>query len=106
MSMSSEESSSKSPAQSSRGGSSRGGSFTQTPRSQASNTIERYVDKAKSKLSRRTHGAEILPDDEQDFEHQKAKAIEKQRREEEYERLKLKDRTVFGMGGSGGFGSG
>ena len=59
------------------------------------------MDKARSKLGGRPSGAEALPDDEQDFERQKAKAIEKQRRKDEYERLGLGDRTTFGMPGSG-----
>lgn len=61
------------------------------------------MEKAKSKLGRRPSGADVLPDDEQDFERQKAKAIEKQRRKEEYERLGLGDRTKFGMPGAGGW---
>lgn len=64
------------------------------------------MDKAKSKLSRRPSGAETLPDDEQDFERQKAKEVEKQRRKEEYERLGLEDRTKFGMPGAGGWKAG
>ena len=64
------------------------------------------MDKTKSKLGRRPSGAESLPDDEEDFQRQKAKAIEKQRRKEEYERLGLSDRTKFGMSGAGGWNAG
>lgn len=63
------------------------------------------MEKAKSKLARRPSGAEALPDDEQDFERQKARAIEKQRRKDEYERLGLSDRTKYGMPGSGNWGA-
>jgi hypothetical protein len=62
------------------------------------------MDKARSKLGRRPSGAESLAADEAEFERQKAKEIEKQRRKEEYERLGLGDRTKFGMpGGAGGW---
>ena len=64
------------------------------------------MDKAKSKLGRRPSNAETLPDDEEDFERQRAKAIEKQRRKEEYERLGLAEQTKFGMAGAGGWRAG
>jgi len=61
------------------------------------------MDKAKQKLGRKPSGADALPDSEEDFERQKAKAVEKQKRKEEYERLGLGDKTKFGMPGSGSF---
>ncbi|KAK4957305.1 hypothetical protein LTR10_005267 [Elasticomyces elasticus] len=61
------------------------------------------VGKAKAKLSRHPGGAEALADDEEDFQRQKAKEVEKQKRKEEYERLGLGDRTKYGMGGAGGW---
>ena len=69
-------------------------------------SLSSAMDKAKSKLSRRPSGPEALPNDEQDFQRQKAKALEKQRRKEEYERLGLDDRMKFGLKGAGGFNSG
>jgi len=71
---------------------------------QRKSSIERAMDKARSKLGRRPSGAESLAADEAEFERQKAKEIEKQRRKAEYERLGLGDRTKFGMpGGAGGW---
>ena len=69
-------------------------------------SVERAMDKAKSKLGRRPSGSEALPNDEQDFERQKAREVEKQRRKEDYERLGLDDRVKFGMKGAGGWNSG
>ena len=69
-------------------------------------TVERAMDKAKSKLGRRPSGSQALPNDEQDFERQKAREVEKQRRKEDYERLGLDDRVKFGMKGAGGWNSG
>lgn len=60
--------------------------------------------KAKSKLSRRPAGSESLPGSAEDFEKQKSKEVEKARRQVEYERLKLREQTIFGMRGAGGFG--
>lgn len=58
------------------------------------------MDKAKSKLGRSPSGAEALAGDEKEFERQKAKAVEKKRRREEFERLCLEDRTKYGsLGG-------
>ena len=61
------------------------------------------MDKARSKLGRQPSDSVSIASSEDDFQKQKAKAIEKQRRKEEYERLGLGDRTKYGMGGSGGF---
>ncbi|KAK3073934.1 hypothetical protein LTR53_004062 [Teratosphaeriaceae sp. CCFEE 6253] len=66
-------------------------------------SLNGMVDKAKAKLGRRPSGAEALAGDEEDFERQKAKEVEKQKRKEEYERLGLGDRTKYGMGGTGGW---
>lgn len=63
------------------------------------------MDKAKSKLSRQPAGSESLPGSAEDFEKQKSKEVEKARRQAEYERLKLRERTIFGMSGAGGFNS-
>lgn len=57
------------------------------------------MDKAKNKLGGSRSGAKTLPSDELEYERQRAKAEEKQRRQEEYERLGLKDRTLYGMPG-------
>lgn len=68
-------SSSKSSASSTRGGSS-----TEPHRK---STIERAMEKAKAKLGRRPSDAESLASNDEEYERQKAKAIEKQRRIEE-----------------------
>lgn len=66
--------------------------------------MERAMDKARSKLGRRPSGAESLASDDAEFERQKAKEVEKQRRKADYERLGLGDKTKFGMpGGAGGW---
>lgn len=64
------------------------------------------MEKAISKISRKPSGAKSLPQDEADFERQKAKEIDKLKRAEEYERLALADRTKFGLPGAGGWNSG
>lgn len=69
-------------------------------------SIERAMDKAKSKLGSRSSRVESLPDDDADFERQKAKEMEKYRRKAEYERLELREKTIFGMKGAGGWTSG
>ena len=74
--------------------------------SRQKSSVERAMDKAKSKLGRRPSGSEALPNDERDFERQKAREVEKQRRKEDYERLGLDDRVKFGMKGAGGWNSG
>ncbi|RMX79497.1 hypothetical protein D0869_08268 [Hortaea werneckii] len=62
------------------------------------------MEKAKAKLSRsKPSNSESLPGDEADFEKQKAKDVEKQKRKEEYERLGLKEQTTFGLSGAGGW---
>ncbi|RMY74614.1 hypothetical protein D0863_03133 [Hortaea werneckii] len=62
------------------------------------------MEKAKARLSRsKPSNSESLPDDEADFEKQKAKDVEKQKRKEEYERLGLKEQTTFGLSGAGGW---
>ena len=96
-------SSARSPASSTRGGSSLDSVRRADAPERQRSSVERAMGKAKSRLSRRPSGAEALPDDEEDFERQKAKAIEKQRRKEEYERLGLGDRTKFGFPGAGGW---
>ena len=77
-------SSARSPASSTRGGSSLDSVRRADAPERQRSSVERAMGKAKSRLSRRPSGAEALPDDEEDFERQKAKAIEKQRRKEEY----------------------
>lgn len=62
-------------------------------------SVERAMDKAKNKLGRSTRGTESLPNDELDFERQRAKTLEKQQRKEEYERLGLSEKTKYGSGG-------
>ncbi|KAI6861718.1 hypothetical protein KC343_g11653 [Hortaea werneckii] len=62
------------------------------------------MEKARAKLARsKPSNSEFLPDDEADFEKQKAKDVEKQKRKEEYERLGLKEQTTFGLNGAGGW---
>ncbi|KAK5131761.1 hypothetical protein LTR08_000592 [Meristemomyces frigidus] len=61
------------------------------------------IDKAKAKLSRHPSGAEALPEDEEDFERQKAKDVEKQKRNQDYKRLGLADKTKYGTAGAGGW---
>lgn len=60
------------------------------------------MDKARSKVGSRS-GSEVLANDELEYERQRAKAAEKQRRKEEYERLGLKDKTKFGQPGGVSF---
>jgi hypothetical protein len=62
-------------------------------------SISRAVDKAKAKLSRSPAGAEVLADDDEQFEKMKKKEVKKEQRKEEYERLNLGDQTKFGMKG-------
>src|ERR1700761_6087605 len=100
MSISSTASSSRSPASSTRGGSSVESGRRAEPTERRRSGVERVMDKARSKLGRGPIGAEMLPNDEEDFEQQKAKEIEKQRRKEEYERLGLGERTKFGSPGA------
>ncbi|TKA31816.1 hypothetical protein B0A50_01895 [Salinomyces thailandicus] len=82
-------------------------SSTQTsstqPAERSRSPIAQAMEKAKAKLSRRPSGSEALPNDEKDFEKQEARAVEKQKRKEEYERLGLAEQTKYGMGGAGGW---
>lgn len=64
------------------------------------------MDKTMSKVTRRNKDAARLSDDDEEFEKQKAKQIEKYRRKAEYEQLALREKTVFGMKGAGGWTSG
>ncbi|KAI7087315.1 hypothetical protein KC356_g4276 [Hortaea werneckii] len=67
-------------------------------------SLGQAMEKAKAKLSRsKPSNSESLPDNEADFEKQKAKDVEKQKRKEEYERLGLKEQTTFGLNGAGGW---
>jgi len=63
-------------------------------------SISRVVDKAKAKakLSRSPAGAEMLANDNEQFEKMKEKEIKKEQKKEEYERLGLGNRTMYGMG--------
>lgn len=62
-------------------------------------TFGKIVDKARAKVS----GGEKLASSETDFEKEKAKAIEKQKRKEEYEKLGLEMRTKYGLPRAGGW---
>ena len=55
-------------------------------------------------MSRSPSGSEALPGNELEFERQRAKAVKKQQRKEEYERLGLGDKTKFGTPGGVSFG--
>lgn len=76
------------------------GSETQSSRK---SSVSKVIDKARAKLSHR--GSEMLPDDEQDFERQRAKAEKNEQRKADYERLGLDDRVKFGTTGARGFNS-
>lgn len=82
------------------------GSGTTETSSQRKSSLSLVMAKAKAKLSRRPSGAEALPDNEQEFERQKAKDLEKQKRKKEYERFGLDKTTKFGMSGAGGWKAG
>ena len=69
------------------------------PVEQRRSSVGEIMSKAKAKLTRAPSGSEALPDDEADFERQKAKEVVKQKRQEDYERLDLEKKTKFGMGG-------
>nr|POF26094.1 hypothetical protein CFP56_22242 [Quercus suber] len=69
--------------------------------SQGKSPLFAALAKARAKLSRHPSGAESLAGGEEEYERLKAKAIEKQKRRDEYERLGLGDRTKFGMQGAG-----
>lgn len=95
---------SRSPASSTRGGSSIDSAKRPHVADPRKSSIDRAMEKAKSKLGRSPAGAEALPSDELEYERQRAKAVEKQRRKEEYERMGLSDRTKYGMPGGMSFG--
>ncbi|RMZ06411.1 hypothetical protein D0862_04624 [Hortaea werneckii] len=79
-------------------------SQTSGPEQERKSSFGQAMEKAKAKLSRsKPSNSESLPDDNADFERQKAKDVEKQKRKEEYERLGLKEQTTFGLSGSGGW---
>ena len=52
------------------------------------------MDSAKAKLGARSSYTEVLPDNEVDFEKQKAKEVEKQRKIAEAERIRSPPRRV------------
>lgn len=64
---------------------------------QRRSSIGKIMDKARAKMS----GSERLPNDERDFEKEQRKAIERQKNKEAYERLRLGERTIYGMPGAG-----
>ena len=78
---------------------------TTTPTSPKSPLAEMFG-RAKAKIGelKERSASSRLADDEEDFEQMKAKALEKQRRKEDYERLDLANKTKFGVGGAS-FGS-
>ncbi|EMC93596.1 hypothetical protein BAUCODRAFT_37277 [Baudoinia panamericana UAMH 10762] len=82
------------------------GDLPNEPRERRKSSLGRLVDKTVLKLNRRPSGAESLPNDEDDFQRQKAKEVEQQRRKEEYERLGLGERTTLGTPGAGGWRAG
>ncbi|KAK5127165.1 hypothetical protein LTR85_008526 [Meristemomyces frigidus] len=106
MRSSSQQSSSRTSDTSKAKGSESNGSGQNQGQERRKSSLEQVMDKAKAKLSRRPSGTEALPDDAEDFERQKAKEIEKQNREKEYERLGLGDKTKYGMSGAGGWKAG
>jgi hypothetical protein len=57
------------------------------------------MEKVKAKLSRSSSGAELLADDEKQFEKMKSKEAKKEQRKAEYERLGLGTQTVYGSRG-------
>ena len=72
-------------------------SSSKSQESHRKSTIQRALDKAKSKLSGRPSDAESLASNDDEYRRQKAKAIEKQCRKDEYERL---EKTEFRMPGA------
>lgn len=54
------------------------------------------MEKAKTRFARRPSGSESLPENEAEFERQKAREVERQQRKEEYERLGLGEKTKLG----------
>lgn len=66
-------------------------------------SVAKVIDKAKAKVSKRE--GQSLPDDEEDFEKQRAKEVKKEQRKADYERLGLDERVKFGTLGAGGFNS-
>lgn len=86
----------------SRGGSSSNGPNTSTNQK---STLGLVVEKAKSLLARAPSGTERLADDEVGFVKAREKEKRKEERKEKFENSGLKEQTVFGMKGAGGFGS-
>lgn len=54
---------------------------------------------AKARLSPSSKGQGVLAGSEEEYQKLKAKEEEKQKRNEEYERLRLGDKVKFGQGG-------
>ncbi|OQO04244.1 hypothetical protein B0A48_10855 [Cryoendolithus antarcticus] len=97
--------SSRTSQSTSRGGSSAGSMSSAKQQERRRSSLSKAVDKAKAKLSRSQNGAEILPDDDEAFEKAKEKERKREKRKEEFEKSGLKEQTMFGMKGAGGFGS-
>ncbi|KAK6424134.1 hypothetical protein LTR95_016422 [Oleoguttula sp. CCFEE 5521] len=89
----------------SRGDSSAGSMFSVQQQERRRSSLSKAVDKAKAKLSRSQSGTEMLPDDEEAFEKAREREVKREKRKEEFEKSGLKEQTVFGMKGAGGFGS-
>jgi hypothetical protein len=64
------------------------------------------IDKVTSKLKGKGKDRETLLEDQENLEKIKKREQKKQQRKEDYERLDLKNKTKFGMGGMQTGGSG
>lgn len=95
--------SSRSAASSTRGSSSIDSAKRPLVSDQRKSSIDRVMEKARSKVGRSPAGVEALPGNEAEFEREHAKAVKKQQRKEEYERLGLGERTKFGTPGGMSF---
>lgn len=64
--------------------------------------VDRTMDKAKSKVSQRSSNAERLSSEKDDLGKEKAKNFARYNKKADYERLNLREQTIFGMNGAGG----
>ena len=62
----------------------------------------RTMDKAKSKIGHKPSHSERLSGEKDDLDKQKAKNLERDNRKADYDRLNLREQTIFGMNGAGG----
>jgi hypothetical protein len=67
--------------------------------SKVSHKVQSFCRSIQEEL-RSSTGRQQVANDQQDYENRSAKAAEKQRQQDEYMRLNMKDRVVHGMGGS------